>query len=81
MVKNFLKRTVNRLAVLALFHIYPVKLFHKPHSVLIDFRLCFRPRRIEIVFIPGKMLAECFRNLTAAGIMHTNKSYLFLIHR
>src|SRR5699024_3568395 len=67
--------------ILAFLHIYPIKLFHKPHSILIDLWFCFCSSRIEIKLISRQMFSKCFCNLTAAGVMHTNKGYLFLIHR
>lgn len=71
---------IDRLAVLALFHIYPISLFHQPHSVLVDLRLGLCPGRIEIKPILCQLLSQRFGDLTAAGIMHADKRYFFLLH-
>src|SRR5699024_4457706 len=69
-----------RLAILAFLHIYPIKLFHKPHSILIDLWFCFCSSRIEIKLISRQMFSKCFCNLTAAGVVNTDKSDFLLTH-
>ena len=65
--------------ILCLLHVNAVKPLHKPYGIFIDLRLGFSSGRVKIVFIAGKMLSECFCNLTAAGIMHTEKRH-FILH-
>ena len=40
-----------------------------------DLRLGFRAGRITFKYIAGQLLSQCFRNLTAAGIMDADKGY------
>lgn len=71
---------INRLAVLALFHIYPVKLLHEPHSVLIDLRFCLCPGRIEVKLVSRQMFSERFCDLAAARVVNTDKGDFLFTH-
>jgi len=67
---------VKGLAILRLFHINAVNLFYQPYRVLIDLRYGFGTCRVKVELATAQMLAKCFGDLTAAGIMHTKKCYL-----
>ena len=65
--------------LLCQFHINAIELLHQPNGILIDLRFCFCSCRVEVVFITGKVFAECFGDLTTAGIVYADKGY-FLFH-
>lgn len=48
--------------------------------ILMDLELCLCPCGIALKNIGRKILAQSFRNLAAAGVVDTNKRYLWLIH-
>ena len=66
------------LTVLGGFHINAVDLLHQPDRLLIDLRFCFRTGRIAFKHIRCQFLSQRLRNLTAAGIVDTDKcNFLF----
>ena len=61
--------------ILCRFHINIIKMFHQSYSILVDSWFCFCSGRIAFKHIGSKLSAQCFCNLAAAGIMHTDKCY------
>ena len=72
-----LRNVRQELTVLGGFHIDTVDLLHQPDGILINLRFRFCTGRIAFKHIAGQLLSQRLRNLTAAGIVDTNKRYLF----
>ena len=69
----YLRNIGQKLAVLCGFHVNTMNLFHQANGILIDLRLCFRTSRIAFKYIGSQIFSQCFCNLTAAGVMDTDK--------
>ncbi len=69
-----------QLVVLGQLHVDAMHLLHQPYSIGIDMILQRRAGRIAVEHISCQLLAQCFRNLAAAGVMDTDESYLGIAH-
>lgn len=70
---NIHRRNIGQqLAVLGLLHIHAVKVFHQPHGIGVDLRLCLGTRRKAMKHIPRQLFFQRLGYLAAAGVVHAD---------